>query len=103
MTEREIALRAPDLRSAMELVAEDYLRFLRGGPDPATGDDTKAFAAHHAACRAALAHLEHLLKIARAAGDTGPEVEEAATILVEAREAIAQFQEEDEDGEEDQP
>lgn len=104
MTEgRKATLRTPDLRSAMELVAEDYLRFLRGGPDPATGDDTKAFAAHHAACRAALAHLEHLLKLARAAGGTGPEIEEAASLLVEAREAIAQFQEEDPDGEEDQP
>jgi hypothetical protein len=104
MTDRqEATIRPPDLRRAMEIVAEDYLRFLRHGPDPATGDDTKAFAAHHAACRAALAHLEHLLKLARAAGGTGPEIEEAASILLEAREAIAQFEEEDPDGEEEQP
>lgn len=94
--------RGPDLRAAMEVVAEEYLRFLRGGPDPGTGDDTKAFAAHHAACRAALAHLEHLLKLARAMGDPDSGVEEATTFLIEAREALAAFEEEDLDGEEEQ-
>jgi hypothetical protein len=99
---RDVSILGPDLRSAMALVAGEYLRFLRGGPEPATGDDTKSFASHHAACRAALAHLEHLIKLARAMGSTGAEVEEAAVVLVEAREAIAAFKEEDLDGEEEQ-
>jgi len=96
MTDRRVpAVRGTDLRIAMERVADGYLRFLDAGPEPGTDDDTKAFAAHHAACRAALAHLEHLLKVARAMGAEGAEVEEAATILVEAREALAQFEEEE--------
>jgi len=99
---RDVSIPGPDLRSAMDLVAGEYLRFLRGGPEPATDDDTKAFAAHHTACRAALAHLEHLIKLARAMGSTGAELEEAAVVLVEAREAIAAFKEEDLDGEEEQ-
>lgn len=97
MTDRRVpAVRGTDLRIAMERVADGYLRFLDAGPEPGTDDDTKAFAAHHAACRAALAHLEHLLKVARAMGAEGAEVEEATTILVEAREALAQFEEEEE-------
>ena len=103
MTERRgVSIQGPDLRSAMDTVAGEYLRFLRGGPEPATGDDTKAFAAHHAACRAALAHLEHLIKLARAMGGAGAEAEEAEIVLVEAREAVAAFKEEDLDAEEEQ-
>ncbi len=99
---REPAVRGPELRSAMDVVAESYLRFLRCGPEPATEDDTKAFAAHHAACRAALAHLEQLVKVARQLGSDAPEIEEATTILVEARQAIALIEEEDPDVAEEQ-
>ena len=91
--------RAPDLRAAMVVVTEEYLRFLHGGPEPGTGDDTKAFATHHAACRAALAHLEHLMKLARAAGDPDGGVAEATTFLVEARQALSAFDEEELHGE----
>lgn len=98
---REAGPRGPDLRAAMEVVAEAYFRFLHGGPEPGTGDDTKAFAAHHAACRAALAHLEHLLKLARAMGDPDSGVEEATTFLIEARQALSAFEEEDIHGEEE--
>lgn len=94
--------RGPDLRAAMDVVAEAYFRFLHDGPEPGTGDDTKAFAAHHAACRAALAHLEHLLKLARAMGGDDTGIEEATTFLNEAREALAAFDEEDRHGEEEQ-
>jgi hypothetical protein len=86
----------------MDVVMEDYLRFLRAGPEPGTGDDTKAFAGHHAACRAALAHVEALVKLGRLMGAEGSAVEDAATILVEARQAIAAFPEEDPHGEEEQ-
>jgi hypothetical protein len=86
----------------MEVVARDYLRFLDAGPDPGTGDDCKAFASHHAACRAALAHIEQLLRIARLIGTEAAETDEAATMLVEAREAIAAIEEEDPHVEEEQ-
>lgn len=79
----------------MDVVAEAYFRFLHDGPEPGTGDDTKAFAAHHAACRAALAHLEHLLKLARAMGDPDSGIEEATTFLIEARQALSAFEEEE--------
>jgi hypothetical protein len=100
MTGRGEAMpRGPDLRAAMDVVTTAYLHFLHGGPEPGTGDDTKAFAAHHAACRAALAHLEHLLKLARAMGDPDSGVEEATTFLIEARQALSAFEEEDPHGE----
>lgn len=90
-----------ELQTAMAVVAEAYFRFLYGGPEPGTGDDTKAFAAHHAACRAALAHLEHLIKLARSVGEPDSGVEEATSFLIEAREALAAFAEEDIHGAED--
>lgn len=99
---REVTLRGPDLRSALDVVAGDYLRFLHAGPDPGTGDDTKAFAGHQAACRAALAHLEQLLKLAALMGGEGADCDEATTILVEARHAIAEIEEDDHHGEEEQ-
>jgi hypothetical protein len=91
--------REPDLRAAMAVVTEEYLRFLHGGPEPGTGDDTKAFAAHHAACRAALTHLEHLLKLARAMGGDDSGIAEATTFLAEARQALSAHEEEDRHGE----
>lgn len=89
MGRREPLVRGPELRHALDVVAESYLGFLRCGPEPATEDDTRAFTAHHAACRAALAHLEQLVKVARQLGADAPEIEEAAAVLVEARQAIA--------------
>lgn len=97
---REPSVRGPDLRTAMDVVAEGYLRFLQAGPEPATEDDTKAFAAHHAACRAALAHLGELVKLARQMGSEAPELEEATSMLVEARAALAEYEEERDAGEE---
>ncbi len=99
---RDVVARGPDLRAAMEVVTAEYFRFLQGGPDPGTGDDTKAFAAHHAACKVALSHLEHLLKLARAMGDPDNGVEEATTFLIEARQALSAFEEEDLHGQEEQ-
>jgi len=98
---REAVPRGPDLRAAMVVVTEDYLRFLHDGPEPGTGDDTKAFAAHHAACRAALAHLEHLAKLARSMGEPDSGIEEVTTFLIEARQALSAFEEEDLHGEEE--
>lgn len=85
----------------MGIVAEDYLRFLHAGPEPGTGDDAKAFLAHQAACRAALAHIEQLAKLGRLLGADAGDTDDATTILVEAREAIAAIEEEDAHGEEE--
>ncbi len=91
---------AAELESAVMRVAEDYGAFVSRGPAPGTHDDAKAFAAHHAAAKSALAHLEHLMKIARAAGAGGGAavLEEAQAMLLQARGMIgAEAVEDDED------
>lgn len=98
---REVSLRGSELRSALDVVLGDYLRFLHAGPEPGTGDDAKAFLGHQAACRAALAHLDALVKLGRALGAETNATEDTATILVEARQAIAAIEEEDPHGEEE--
>jgi len=57
-----------DVPAAVKLILDDYQAFLAGGPH-AQDEGAKAFAARHAAARAALAHLEQLLKLA---GDDPP-------------------------------
>lgn len=99
MTRREIV--APgDLQSAIRCVVEDYGAFVARRPAPGTHEDAKAFAAHHAAAKSALAHLEHLLKLARSAGAGEEEdgVAAAAALLRQARGDMASSAEEDEEG-----
>ncbi|WP_198377985.1 hypothetical protein [Neoroseomonas rubea] len=91
MTEgRDVVPHGPALRGALDMVVGDYLRFLRAGPDPSIEDGSKAFASYQAGCKAALSHLELLIKVGRSLGAPAIEAEEAATILVEARAALAQ-------------
>ncbi|EHM03336.1 hypothetical protein HMPREF9946_00298 [Acetobacteraceae bacterium AT-5844] len=88
-----------ELEAAAMRVAEDYGAFIARGPAPGTHDDAKAFAAHHAAAKSALAHLEHVLKLTRAAG-IGEEVAGVAhanALLAQARGALAGEAEEEED------
>ncbi len=80
-----------ELAAAMLKVAEDYRSFVAHGPAPGTHDDAKAFAAHHAAAKSALAHLEQLLKLARAQGGGAEEEQgmaQADALLREARGAL---------------
>ena len=57
-----------DLAAMRRAVMEAYRDFAGGEPDEKTA---KAFGAHHSACKAALAHLETLMKLERAAtGET---------------------------------
>lgn len=64
-------------------------------------DDAKGFAAHHAACKAALAHMEMLIKLARWAEDETtdePPPGDADTLerlLASAHSAIAQVEDEE--------
>ncbi|MBO1075755.1 hypothetical protein [Roseomonas marmotae] len=95
---------AAELEAAVMRVVEDYGAFIARGPAPGMHDDAKAFAAHHAAAKSALAHLEHLLKLARAAG-AGEEVAgiaQAHALLRQARGALAvEPREDEEDGADD--
>jgi hypothetical protein len=72
-------------------IARDYRAFVAQAANHAHHEDAKQFAAHHAAARTALAHLEHLLKLqASASGkDGGADLIEAQSLLIEARQAIA--------------
>jgi hypothetical protein len=66
-----------DFPTAAMLILQDYEAFLRAGMDDGI---TKAFAARHAAGRAALAHLEQLLAVAGQAGSAEEATELAASI-----------------------
>ena len=56
-TKRPPPLTDADRAAVARLIVEDYRRFL-SDPDA----DPKAFAARHAACKAALAHLDQIMK-----------------------------------------
>lgn len=83
------------LPARIQAALDGYGRFTAEEP-PA---DAKGFAAWHAAAKAALAHVELLVKLARwaegkaeaAEGDTSLD-----TMLAEARAALAQLDDEDE-------
>jgi hypothetical protein len=63
-------------------VTADYLAFLRNGR-PDEPEDAKAFAARHAAAKAALSHIEQIIKLA--AGPPEETATETDTLLHEAR------------------
>ncbi len=56
--------------------------------------DVKNFTEHHAACKAAITHIELLLKLARSAGigaDADADGEAAAALMLAAREDLSYF------------
>jgi hypothetical protein len=72
-------------------IARDYAAFVAQMASAEHHGDAKLFAAHHAAARAALVHLEHLLKLQASASGKGDSADlvEAQSLLIEARQAIA--------------
>jgi len=75
---------AERLMQLAEQIAEGYCAFAVG----IVPDETKVFAAHHTACKAALAHLELLLKLSRAiAPECGAEIQPTA-LIADARRAL---------------
>ncbi|MCK8784334.1 hypothetical protein M0638_08080 [Roseomonas sp. NAR14] len=85
MSRRGKAPLLPDTGPAIRRVYRDYERFIEEAP--ASGGDAKLFAAHHAACRAALAHVEHLIKLGRT--DGGEAAAPAAALLDDLRRRMA--------------
>ncbi|MBP0491680.1 hypothetical protein [Roseomonas indoligenes] len=76
-----------ELHRAIRKVVADYEAFVARGPAPGTHEDPKAFTAHHAAARSALAHLEHLMKLDK--GQVEPDaVAETGALIAEARRSI---------------
>ena len=88
-----------ELNRTVRKVVADYEAFVARGPAPGTHEDPKAFTAHHAAARSALAHLEHLLKLNRGAVQTEA-VAEAGLLIAEARRSIEIAEREDREAEE---
>jgi len=91
------------LGDAARAVLEDYRDFAERAASSEA--EAKAFTARHAACRAALAHLEHLLRIARATsgGAKGEGLDEAEATLVAIRGEIAGARGDDDGEDEEDP
>lgn len=81
MPRQRLALR---LMHLAEQVAESYCVFAVG-PAP---EEPKAFAAHHTACKAALAHLDLLLKLTRAIVPDSPGELQPTLLIADARRAL---------------
>jgi hypothetical protein len=83
------ALVAAQVDQAIERAIASYQAFAKEQPH---GTDAKEFAAHHAACKAALAHLDLLLKIARItetpAPGAGDPHDDRLALVAQAREAV---------------
>lgn len=77
-----------DFAAAARRVLADYETFVAASADAGDAADAKAFAARHAAARAALAHLDQLLKLA-AESEREEEVKSTADSLAEIRAQIA--------------
>jgi len=95
---RQLALRLPDrIRAAIG----GYETFAATVPP----DDAKGFAAWHAAAKAALAHAEALVKLARWAeggAAASDEAEGLDGVLARARAVLAGLEDEDDDSGDDQ-
>lgn len=80
---------AAQVDQAIERAIASYHAFAKDEPQ---STDPKEFAAHHAACKAALAHLDLLLKIARITDTPAPETTDGSddrlVLLTKAREAV---------------
>lgn len=77
-----------EIDRAIERVVSSYQAFAASAPIAA---DAKDFAAHHAACKAALAHLDLLLKIAKITEVPAREAQgedERLALVAEARAAV---------------
>lgn len=79
---------AAEIDRAIERVVASYRAFASAQP---IATDAKEFAAHHAACKAALAHLDLLLKIAKITetpAANGQTDDERLALVAEARAAV---------------
>lgn len=82
-----------DLPGRIRAALDDYTRFV-GAPPP---EDAKGFAAWQAAAKAALAHVEGLVKLARwAEGETAGDGDDGLDgLLAQARRALAEMDEDE--------
>ncbi|MGE4280083.1 MAG: hypothetical protein AB7G62_10880 [Magnetospirillum sp.] len=82
-----------ELPERIKAALDEYRRFVAEPPP----DDSKGFAAWQAAAKAALAHVEGLVKLARwAEGETTEESGGLDSLLAQARDALATLDEDEE-------
>jgi hypothetical protein len=87
-----------DFGAAERRVLAHYEAFIAAAPAPGDPPDAKAFAAHHVACRAALVHLEALIRLSATVGGDGrkEDLRRVAAELNRARAALRDVGAEDE-------
>jgi hypothetical protein len=83
LVRQRLALRLVHL---VERLAEDYSAYAVGQAP----DDTKAFAAHHAACKAAVAHLTLLMRLAHSIAPEQTDELAPHALISQARLALSQ-------------
>lgn len=89
------------LADTVSEVAADYLGFLRAGRGEEM-EDAKAFAARHAAAKAALAHLEQLIKLAASCdAEAAERLCGSEASLAEARALMPEEEKREESGDEE--
>lgn len=89
-TRAKIAMHLP---GAIDCAVQSYRRFANQLPP----EDAKEFAAHHAACKTAIAHIELLLKLAtwaRLPSDSGDDGN-LAGLMADAQAELTRLQEDD--------
>lgn len=91
-TKRKPPMTEADRDDAARLIMDDYLGFLLGGPRPGEEGDPKAFASRHTAAKAALAHLDQLMKVAGGTDEEAGGAEAAGGHLGAARAAMASLE-----------
>ncbi|RVT92058.1 hypothetical protein EOD42_20220 [Rhodovarius crocodyli] len=97
MARRRLKRAGLDLEEQTRLVAEEYRNFLAGNAAFQDLDTSKLFLARHNAAKAALSHLEALMKL----GDAGQQApgDNLSAIVARARAALAGDKPEDTTGE----
>jgi hypothetical protein len=97
MARRRLKRAGLDLEEQTRLVAEEYRNFLAGNAAFQDLEASKLFLARHNAAKAALSHLEALMKLGEA-GPTAPS-DNLSAIVARARAALAGDKPEDASGE----
>lgn len=94
-----------DLRRTLATSLPEHLAAVMAGYDRFTAqsppDDAKGFAAHHAAAKAALSHLDLLVKLVRWCSGDVKAADGTAVLLAQARQALGIADPMDDEDEED--
>lgn len=85
MRPRKQAAALPELRTALVLTVAEYMRFLREG-----AADSKEFGARHTAAKAALAHVEQLMKLSGEEDGAARQLIEHQLLIGEMRQEMSE-------------